>query len=83
MEKRIRINLMIMRTEKQNTLLKLNDHLNSVRNKIESLQSKVDNSEVLYESDGLQGNAVFIDTCISKLIVYDRAIAQYKELLSE
>lgn len=76
-------NLMILETEKEQTKLRLKEQIRSIRYSLDNLESKLDNGEHLYDSDGLQGNGAQIDTYLVKLVAYERAIQLFNRSLNK
>ncbi|MCY9311684.1 hypothetical protein MOF23_22390 [Bacillus inaquosorum] len=73
--------LMILKTEKEQAELKVKQQINTIRNIIDNLESKIENKELLYESEGLQGNGNHLDTYLSKLMAYQRSIEQFEKYI--
>ncbi|MCY7767097.1 hypothetical protein MOC02_07900 [Bacillus inaquosorum] len=71
-------NLMILEAEKERAELRLKEQIKSIRNALESLEYKLNNNQSLYASDGIQGNGVYLDAYLSKLVAYEDAIKRFK-----
>lgn len=67
-------NLMVLEVEAGQIQLRLKEKIRSIRYTLDNLESKLNNNEKLYESDGLQGNTTDIDVYLAKLVSYERAI---------
>lgn len=76
-------NLMILKTEREQAKIKLENQIASICNTLKNLESKLINDEPLYVSDGLQGNANNVDIYVSQLATYDRAIELFNRQLAE
>lgn len=83
MPNKINNNLMILEIEKEQAELRLKDQIKSIRYVLDNLESKLNNNESLYESDGLQGNVVWIDIYLSKIAAYEKSIERFKAHLEK
>lgn len=72
------VHLMVLESEKTQAEIRLKDQIRSIRNTLDNLESKLESGDLLYESDGLQGNGVYIDSYLNKLVAYQRSIEQFK-----
>ncbi|MCY8539420.1 hypothetical protein [Bacillus haynesii] len=81
MENEINNNLVVLETEKERAALRLKDQIRSIRDALDNLESKISNNQDLYDSDGLQGNGVYIDVYLSKVVSYTREIERLKALV--
>lgn len=61
----------------------LKEKLERAKRKIESLHTRVENGDEIFESDGLQSLGVDIDVLQSRLVSYNKFIAYLKEFETE
>lgn len=72
-------NLIILKSQKQQVEIRLNQQLDSVQNTIENLKYKLnEDQEYLSKSDGLQSNGHSIDSLLSELVTLNRAIELFE-----
>lgn len=71
--------LLLLSAEKEHTELRLKEQIHSIRNTLDNLEYKLNNKEHLFESDGLQGDASYIDVYLTKIVAYERAIKIFNE----
>lgn len=64
----------ILEAEKLQIGIRLNEQIKSIRNTLDSIESKLSNNEKIYDSDGFQGNSTQIDIYLTKFVAYERAI---------
>jgi hypothetical protein len=65
----------ILEIEEEKTKFRLVEQIKSLRRTLDSLERKLENNEELYDSDGTQGNGLSVDSNLSKLVAYRRAIS--------
>ncbi|MEC2463873.1 chromosome segregation protein [Bacillus cereus] len=84
-EQRQRFEVQLVKVEAEKKLVEseLKDKLQSAKRKIESLHTRVENGDEIFESDGLQGLGVDIDTLKSRLVSYNQFIIYLKEFGKE
>ncbi|WP_255294053.1 chromosome segregation protein [Bacillus toyonensis] len=78
--KRLEIQLVKVEAEKVLIENELKDKLKSAQRKIESLHTRVENGDEIFESDGLQSLGVDIDTLKSRLVSYNQFIIYLKSM---
>lgn len=72
--------LMMMEAERQQAEIRVLALINSLRNTLNSLEDGIINSAELSESQGLQGNGDHLDVYLTKLVTYNKVIAQVKNI---
>lgn len=73
--------LMMMAAERQQAEIRVLALINSLRNTLNNLEDRIKNGEELSESQGLQGNGDHLDVHLTKLVTYDKVIAQVKNIM--
>ncbi|MFV4887539.1 hypothetical protein RY279_19040 [Bacillus velezensis] len=76
-------NLMILEAERDQAKSRLVSQIKTIKNIITNLERKIENNETLYDEDGLQASGVYLDTYLSKLTTYQRAIEQMAIAMKE
>lgn len=75
--------LMILKTEKEQAEMSLRQQINTLRTILNNTEKRLDNGEVIYGSEGFQGNGVQFDVTISKIGAYTRAIEQFEKYVEK
>lgn len=76
-------NLKILEVEREHAQTRLVNQISSIRNMLDNLESKLNNNQELYISDGLQGDGANIDKYLAQLVTYSRAIGIFYREFSE
>lgn len=74
---------MILEAERDQAKSRLVSQIKTIKNIITNLERKIENNETLYDEDGLQASGVYLDTYLSKLTTYQRAIEQMAIAMKE
>ncbi|AFQ29886.1 hypothetical protein BTF1_28927 (plasmid) [Bacillus thuringiensis HD-789] len=82
-KRRVEIQLAKVVAEKKLVENELKEKLERAKRKIESLHTRVENGDEIFESDGLQSLGVDIDVLQSRLVSYNKFIAYLKEFETE
>lgn len=77
---KIESTLMMMEAEKEQSEIRVLDQIKTLRNVLDSLESKIKDGKDVYESDGLQGNGDYLDVYLTKLVTYTKVIKQVKSI---
>lgn len=75
--------LLVLQVEKEAIERQLKEKIKSLRYTLDNLEAKLDNKEKLYGSEGLQGDAVYLDVAVNKIATYDRGIEKLEAMLKE
>ncbi|MGF2716532.1 hypothetical protein ACQUY5_30690 [Bacillus cereus] len=77
-----RADIQLVKLNAEKTLIEneLKDKLDRAKRKIESLYTRVENGDEIYESDGLQSLGVDIDSLKSRLVSYNQFIEYMEEI---
>lgn len=73
--------LLVLETEQEHTEMRLRQQIESMRTTLNNLERKLDKDDTIYDSDGFQGNATFLDMYVVKYATYQRSIEQFKKHL--
>lgn len=83
MKNKLNNSLMVLESERDQIKIRLKEQIRSIRHSLNNLESNLDSNETIYESAGLQGNAIHLDVYLGKLVSYDRAIKLFKTHIDE
>lgn len=75
--------LTILEIEKNQAEQRLKQQINTVRVIVDNLDLRMQKGEELFDSDGLQGNGVYLDSYLNKVVAYQRSIEQFKRHLEK
>lgn len=66
--------IIVFESEVESAKVRLKEQIDIVRRTMDVLEEKLNTGANLYESDGLQGNAVPIDVQLAKIVAYERVL---------
>ena len=75
--------LLVLQVEKEAVERQLKEKIKSLRYTLDNLEAKLDNKEKIYGSEGLQGDAVYLDVAVNRIATYDRAIDKLEAMVEE